>query len=120
MAYTCEIELRPDHVRAAIAGSGTVEEFISMVQWLGARSVTWRSSVLLVDLRGVETVYTFTEQLMIGRAVGVNLRHLRRHAAVVRAERITHVGEKAAQHEGSPLRVFADEKEAAAWLFETD
>ena len=116
MPISCDAREEPDLVRASIEGTGSVGEFIAAVQALGARSVRWRSSLLLVDLRGVETVYSFTEQVLIGRAVGVNFRHLSKHAAVVRPERITHVGEKAAQHEGSAVRVFATEAEAMRWL----
>jgi len=116
VAYRCEVNTEGEVVRAAIAGSGDCDEFIRAVRELGARSVEWTSSKLLVDLRGVETAYTFTEQLRIGQAVGVNLRHLRKHAAIVRPERITHVGEKAAQHQGSAVRVFGNEADALAWL----
>jgi hypothetical protein len=44
--------------------------------------------------------------MMIGRAVGVNFRHMDRHAAIVRPERITRVGEQSAQQEGAEVRVF--------------
>ncbi len=116
MPYHCEFTEEAGLVRARIAGEGGVDEFVAALRRLGAQSVGWKSSLLLVDLRGVETVYSFTDQLTIGKAVGVNFRHLRRHAAIVRPERITRVGEKAAQHEGSQVQVFASEAEALQWL----
>ena len=116
MPYRSEFKEESGLVRARIAGAGDVDEFVSALRWLGAESVAWKSSLLLVDLTGVETVYSFTDQLTIGKAVGVNFRHLRKHAAVVRPERITRVGERAAQHEGSQVQVFADEAEALEWL----
>jgi uncharacterized protein (DUF2384 family) len=102
--------------RAVIAGSGACEEFVEVIRKLGADSVKLAADRLLVDLRGVEAVFTFTEQMVIGRAVGVNLRHISRHAAIARPERITRVGEKSAQHEGATVRVFGSEDEAVAWL----
>jgi hypothetical protein len=118
MPYRYRIDQASEHVHAAIEGDGNVDEFISAIRQIGAESVNWTSSRLLVDLRGVETVFTFTEQLRIGQAVGVNLRHLKKHAAIVKPERITRVGEKAAQHQGGVVQVFDTESQALEWLWE--
>ena len=120
MGLRFSVQDNADPVRAAIEGDGDADEFIGLLRELGGRSVGWPSARLLVDLRGVQTLYSFTDQLRIGEAVGVNFRHLRKHAAVVRPDRITRVGEKAAQHQGTRVRVFASEHEALAWLDDPD
>jgi hypothetical protein len=48
--------------------------------------------------------------------VGRQLRHLRRVASVVDADRITRASEKTARQAGMDLTVFTDEGEALAWL----
>lgn len=106
----------PDYVMVQPEGEATLEEFLAMLQRLGADSVGWTQDAVIVDLRGLTTEYSFTEQLRIGEAVGRNLSHLRKAAAVVQAHRITRVGEKAAKHTGATALVFADEQEAVQWL----
>jgi len=105
-----------DHVLVIFSGTPTLDEFLSVLQEVGADSVVWPTSLVAVDLRGVSTPYSFTEQLQIGEAVARNFGHLRRIAAVVPPERITRVGEKAANRLGARTRVFADEQEAVDWL----
>lgn len=116
MGFDVRYKHHSAYVLATVTGAPTIEEFLSMLQELGADSVAWDASAVLVDLRGVTAPYTFTEQLRIGEAVGRNLRHLRRSAALVPPERITRVGEKAANHTGATVRVFSDEAEALEWL----
>lgn len=101
---------------ATISGAPTLDEFLRVLQDLGAESVRWSATAVLVDLLGVSTPYSFTEQLRIGVGVGQNFAHLRRSAAVVPPERITRVGEKAANHTGARVRVFSTHAEAVAWL----
>jgi hypothetical protein len=105
-----------DHVVVIFTGTPGVEEFLAVMQEVGADSVAWRQSCVLVDLRGVATPYSFTEQLRIGESVGRNFAHLRRIAAVVAPERITRVGEKVANRTGARAHVFATEAEAIEWL----
>src|SRR4051794_41082228 len=107
-----------DHVVVSFGGEGSVDEFLCALQEVGADSVAWPGSLVIVDLRGVASPYTFTEQLRIGEAVGRNLGHLRRVAAVVPPERITRVGEKVANRTGARAGVFASHTEALAWLRE--
>ncbi|HYF44499.1 MAG TPA: STAS/SEC14 domain-containing protein [Ramlibacter sp.] len=116
MPFQVSYEHNKDYVIARVAGEAPVEAFLAMLQDVGAESVTWQASAVMVDLRGVETRYSFTEQLRIGEAVARNLRHLRRAAALVPAERITRVGEKAANHLGATVRVFSSEAEALDWI----
>lgn len=97
-------------------GAASLEEFIGMLQQAGADSVRWHAAGVIVDLRGVTSEYSFTEQLRIGEAVGRNLAHIPKAAAVVQTHRITRVGEKAANHTGAHVRVFDDLAEAEQWV----
>jgi hypothetical protein len=105
-----------DHVIVVFTGTPTLAEFLAVLQEVGADSVAWPGSLVAVDLRGVTTPYSFTEQLQIGEAVARNFAHLRRIAAVVPPERVTRVGEKAANRLGTSTRVFSEEEDALAWL----
>jgi hypothetical protein len=116
MAFDVRYEYSDACVIARVQGEATIDEFLAMLQEIGADSVTWQASAVLVDLRSVAARYSFTEQLRIGEAVARNLRHLRRSAALVLPERITRVGEKAANHMGATVRVFGSESEALQWL----
>ena len=116
MPYEVRYEQAGDLVIIRLAGEPGIDEFLQFLQQLGADSVGWTATAALVDLRGVKSPYSFTEQLRIGEAVGRNLKHLRRVAAVVPPERITRVGEKAARHTGATVNVFAVEQEAVDWL----
>lgn len=107
---------RPTHVIARLVGEPSLEEMLDALQQLGAASVSWTQDAVVVDLRGVSSEFGFTEQLRVGEAVGRDLSHLRKAAAVVQAHRITRVGEKAARHGGADALVFADEQEAEHWV----
>ena len=102
--------------RVTVAGAPTIGQLISLTEVLGADSRAWPQPMLLLDLRQVEPVFSFTEQFRLGEAGARNLGHLRKLASVVPPERITHVSEKAANHGGAHVRVFTDEGEAIAWL----
>jgi hypothetical protein len=116
MALEVRYRHHADHVVVTCSGTATVEEFLSTLQEVGADSVAWGPSLVMVDLRPVQTVYSFTEQLRIGQAVARNFAHLHRIAAVVPAQRITRVGVKVANRLGTPTGVFPTEQEALAWL----
>lgn len=116
MALEVTYTYHPAYVMVQPVGEATLEEFLAMLQELGAASVGWTQDAVIVDLRGVTSEYSFTEQLRIGEAVGRNLSHLRKAAAVVQAHRITRVGEKAAKHTGAEALVFAEEQEAVEWV----
>ncbi|CAA9432216.1 MAG: hypothetical protein AVDCRST_MAG51-2720 [uncultured Ramlibacter sp.] len=107
-----------DHVVVTYSGPASIDEFLAVTQEVGADSVAWSASLVLVDLRGTTTPYTFTEQLRIGEAVARNFAHLRRVAAVVQPERITRVGVKVANKMGTSTGVFETEEQALGWLRE--
>jgi hypothetical protein len=110
------VEQRTRYVVVRVDGEPTLDEFLAFVQRLAAESHQWPVDRALVDMRGVRTLKAFTEHYAVGEAVGRELRHLRRIASVVPADRITRASEKTAQQAGVNLRVFIDEQEALAWL----
>lgn len=116
MSVTLTYEPHETFVRARVVGSPTLAEFLEVLQQLGRDSAAWPQGLVLIDLRGVIPVYSFTEQFTLGEEVGRSLKHLRRFASVVAKGRATHVSEKAAKHRGVNVRVFEDDDEAIAWL----
>lgn len=105
-----------DHARVKVAGRPTIDQMISLVHLLGVDSDNWTHRVLLVDLREVHTVFTPQEQFQLGQEAALSLAHLRKVASVVPPERITRISEKAAQRDGTNVRVFVDEDSALRWL----
>jgi hypothetical protein len=116
MGFEVRYRHEPRYVVVTVEGTPAVDEFLAMLQEVGADSVAWPQSLVLVDLRGVQTPYSFTEQLRIGESVARNFAHLRRIAAVVPPERITRVGVKVANRMGAQTGAFATPEEAVHWL----
>lgn len=101
---------------ARLSGAPTLDQFMDFIGRIADESRGWEQQLLLVDLREVSTIRTFTEQFSIGEEAGRRLRHLRRIASVVPQDRITRTSEKAARHTGVELKVFTSEPEAVQWL----
>lgn len=109
-------EFEPDIVRVKLAGSPSLGEFLEALTVLGNDSSRWVQDLVMIDLREVTPVYSFTDQFTIGEQVGRSLKHLRRFASVVPPDRLTRVSERAANHHGARVRVFDSEPQAIAWL----
>lgn len=118
MNFDLSITEATDHARVRVAGHPTIDQMLSLIHLLGVDSGQWTHQVLLVDLREVQTRFTPQEQFRLGQETALSLSHLRRIASVVPPERITRISEKAAQRDGTDVRVFSDEEEALAWLLE--
>ena len=116
--YTVEHRAGCAVVRAN--GEPSLGEFIAFLQQMGTESRRWASDCVLFDLRGVRTLTSFTEHYAVGQEVGRQLKHVRRLASVVPADRITRASEKTARQAGVNLSVFTDEGEALAWLAAPD
>ena len=99
-----------------VSGAPGLDEFMDLIRHIAEESRAWPQRLLLVDLREVTSIRTFTEQFSIGEEAGRRLKHLRRIASVVPEDRITRTSEKAARHTGVELRVFTSEAEAVQWL----
>jgi hypothetical protein len=118
MNFDLSVATEADHARVKVAGHPTFDQLLSMIHLLGVDSGGWNHEVLLVDLRAVETEFTREEQFRIGEEAALSLAHLRKVASLVAPQRITRIGEKAAQRNGTNVRVFGDEAAALAWLRE--
>jgi hypothetical protein len=116
MSFDVAITQRRDHTRVVVTGAPSIEELLSLVHLLGVESGSWESEVALVDLRGVQTLYTEEEQYSLGREAACSLAHVRKIASLVAVDRITRISEKAAKRNGTNVQVFVDEKEALRWL----
>lgn len=114
LRYSVTLEERHSVVRTD--GEPTLGEFLSFLQALGAETTGWPTKRVLIDLRGVRTLTSFTEHYAIGEEAARQLKHLHRVASVVPADRITRASEKTAQRSGLNLTVFIHEGEALAWL----
>lgn len=101
--------------RAKVEGRPSLGQFMSLIDVMSSDSHEWKHNRLLVDLTGVETLTSFTDQFAIGEKAARILSHLH-VASVVAPHRITRVSEKAANRGGGHVHVFTDEAEAIAWL----
>jgi hypothetical protein len=72
----------------------------------------------LVDLRGAEIAYSFTDHLQIGAYAASSLRNLERVASVVPEQYRVGTSERAAQKMGLRFRTFISMDEALAWMAE--
>ncbi|MCG2592793.1 STAS/SEC14 domain-containing protein [Ramlibacter sp. XY19] len=116
MSMEHQVEHRPGYTVVRAGGEPSLGEFIAFLQEMGATSTRWPGDSVLFDLRGIRTLTTFTEHYAVGQEVARQLRHLRRVASLVAADRVTRASEKTARQAGMDLTVFTDEGEAIAWL----
>lgn len=114
LRFTVEHEERHSVLR--VHGEPTLGQFMSFLQLIAVETSGWPARRLLVDLRGVRTLTSFTEHYAIGEESARQLRHLHRVASLVPADRITRASEKTAQRSGLNLVVFTHEAEALTWL----
>jgi hypothetical protein len=110
------VEQRAHFTVVRVDGNPTLAEFLGFVEAMGVESHQWPVPNLMVDLRGIRTLTTFTEHYAVGEAVGRHMAHLRQIASVVPADRITRASEKTAQRAGVNMAVFTSEAEALHWL----
>jgi hypothetical protein len=114
LRFTVEHEERYSALR--VQGEPTLGQFMSFLQLVAVETSGWPTKRVLVDLRGVRTLTSFTEHYAIGEEAARQLRHLHRVASLVPVDRITRASEKTAQRSGLNLVVFTDEAEALRWL----
>jgi hypothetical protein len=116
MNFDVAIDNRAHYMRVTVTGRPEIDELLSMIHLLGVESETWPEHRVLVDLRGVATPFSRLDQFRIGEEAAASLCHMDKIASVVPPERITRVSERAAQRNGTNVRVFEQEGEAEAWL----
>jgi hypothetical protein len=115
-SFDVAVKQMADHTLIRISGLPSHEQLLSLAHLMGVDSGGWASDCALVDLRDVATPFTPEQQFELGREVAASLAHMRKLASVVPPSRVTHVSEKAAQREGTNLRVFDSVEAALAWL----
>ena len=114
--HTLAYDSHPTHLKATLKGSPSIGEFLVGLQQIGFESAKGEFDLVLLDLRQVEPVYSFTDQLRMGQEVARCMTHLRKLASVVPPDRITRVSEQSAKHSGATVRIFTVEAEALDWL----
>ena len=97
-------------------GAPALSEFICFAAWVGQEAEAWSAQRLLVDLRAVSSISDANEQQVVGCAAGVILKNLLKVASVVPEGCLRVQGEKEAQRQGVPLRVFTDYQTAITWM----
>jgi hypothetical protein len=116
MSLRFDVEHRDGYSVVRVEGAPSLGQFLSFLHLIGVETAGWQVRRVLFDLRGIETLTTFTEHYSIGGEAARQLAHLQRVAALLEPHRITRAGEKTAQREGMNLVAFTDEAEAVAWL----
>jgi hypothetical protein len=116
MTFDVAIDPTVHFMRVTVTGQPAFGELLSMIHLLGVESESWEEQRVLVDLRGVHTPFSRLEQFRIGEEAAASLLHMDKIASLVPKGRITRVSEKAAQRNGTNVRVFDEEREAVAWL----
>ena len=118
MGINFRVEQRALYAVVRVDGEPTLEQFLDFVAQLGRQSADWPHDRVLVDLRSIRTLTSFTEHYAVGEAVVRHMAHLRKLASVVPGDRLTRASEKTAQRAGVNLMVFTSEGEAIQWLTE--
>jgi hypothetical protein len=115
MDFSMQLHNEEGYTRITLQGSPSLGQFLSLVDLLSIDSHAWPVNKLLVDLRRVDSLTSFTDQFSIGEKAARVLGHLH-IASVVQPQRVTRVSEKAANRGGAHVQVFTAEEEAVAWL----
>ena len=116
MSVSLSWERQATHVVVRLSGSPSLEQVLPALDAIA--TATRGDALLLVDMRGIDTLLAFTDQFALGQAAAEKLRHLRRVASVVAPDRLTRNSERPARKQGMDLRVFTSEAEALVWLLE--
>jgi hypothetical protein len=116
MAFEITVRKLRTHVRVTVAGSPSLEAFLSMLHLIGIDSEDWQAASVLFDLRGVRTRFAPHEHAEIGLQVATSMAHMERVAALVRPHRYTQAGERVGRRNGLDVRMFVDEAMALVWL----
>jgi hypothetical protein len=116
MSLSFDVEHRDRYSVVHVKGEPSLGQFLSFVQLMGSETASWPAKRIMIDLRGIRTLTTFTEHYAVGEEVVRQLSHLHRIASLVDSDRMTRASEKTARRSGVNLTVFTDEAEAIAWL----
>jgi hypothetical protein len=103
-------------VLARVSGILVIDEFISTLHILGIESEDWPEEAMLIDLRGLVTVYPRADLLRVGQEIAASFVHMHRLALLVQPHRVTRISERSARRTGMNMSVFDSEENAFAWL----
>lgn len=116
MSLRFDVEHRDGYSVVRVEGEPSLGQFLSFIHLMGVETSGWKSRRALFDLRGVQTLTSFTEHYSMGEEAARQLSHMHRIASLVPVHRMTRASEKTAQRSGLNLVIFIDEEEAVAWL----
>jgi len=103
-------------MRVEVSGTPSIEQLISTLHVFGVESESSSLPVMLIDLRGLRTVYSRLELLHIGYEITCSFAHLRRLALLVLPQDVTRISEREARRGGIDMKVFDLEALALEWL----
>lgn len=118
MSLRFDVEHRERYSVVRVGGAPSLGQFLSFLQLMHVETAGWAAKRVLFDLRGIQTLTSFTEHYSIGEEAARQLSHLHRVASLVEPHRLTRASEKTARRSGMNLMVFTDEDSAIAWLLE--
>jgi hypothetical protein len=103
-----------------LSGAPSLGQFFSCVELLSVESASREHRRLLMDLRGITTLHSLTEQSAIGDEAARRLGHLKKIASVVPEDGVARSSGRPASKQGLHLLVFTSEEEAVRWLCSED
>ena len=118
MPVALKFHTAPTYLAATLTGPATLHDFFAAIETMAAETRARGASRLLVDLRGVQEDFRFTDHFAMGERARARLAHLQRVASIVPQTRRTGTSEQVANQEGILLRVFTSGADASAWLSE--
>ena len=77
------VEHNPAYALVRAAGSPTLDEMLAVIEAIGLESQAWPQGAVLVDLRQVATLASFTEQYRLGELAVRAFSHLSKLASLV-------------------------------------
>lgn len=111
--YEILVEHRDRYQVARVMGELPIELFISTLHILGIESDG--ESSMLIDLRGLSTVYSAADLVRVGQEIALSFIHMKRLALLVAPRRVTRISERAARRTGMNMCVFKEEEDATGW-----
>lgn len=113
--YEILVEHRDRYQVARVIGELPIELFISTLHVLGIESDGGSEPSMLIDLRGLSTIYSAADLVRVGQEIATSFIHMNRLALLVPPRRVTRISERAARRTGMNMCVFKDEEGATGW-----
>jgi len=120
MPFIVTVHRPPKFIRFNVAGPASLQNYFDLIEHAALETSRHGDRLGLVDLRGVVGRLKFTDQFVIGEAVGSKLQHLTRLASLVASDPTSYNSETVANRTGVNLRSFDDEEKALDWLLQEE